>query len=108
MKKPKYTRAQKEENAKMVQRNFHRIDPLIRNVKKNTPIHWTLFFNNGRRLELYPTTLSLHNPGKWLRRLTVDGIVEVISHHAELPPVKSKREMRSSTDDDFDVLEDFN
>lgn len=104
MRRPKYTKEQKRDNAEAVQRNLCRIKPHINDVRVNTDLHWTLFFRNGRRLELYPTTLGLQRQGKWLKWLCVDDIVSTIEAYAKLPTVETKRKARTA-DDDFDVVE---
>ena len=83
--RPKYSSAQKAANSEAVSKRIIRLQKATDTIKQNTIYHWTLFFENGRRLELYPTTLGLHNQGRWLRHYNLDDLFSEIERFAKLP-----------------------
>lgn len=84
--KPRYTKAQKAENAWLVEREWDRIERHISSACVDSSTHITLRFANGRRLELYNTVLGLHNPSRWLRYYDFTNLVRKIRDFAKLPP----------------------
>lgn len=97
--RPRYSKAQKETNRRFVEAIVNRRDgwdPVWR-----TPIHVTLMFGNGRRIECYPSMIGLHNQGSWLRYFQITDIEEEIYRLASLEPVH-----REPVEDDFALIDE--
>ena len=73
------------------------IESVVSKIKENTEWHWTLFFENGRRLEMYPSKMGLHNQGRWLKYLTPESLLRKVKRFSVLPKIEP---------DNFDLIDD--
>jgi hypothetical protein len=104
----KLTKAQRAANRDACRAVWHQIEALCESFKVNCRTHITLRFANGRRLELYPGTMGLHNQGRWLKRFkSTDALLAKIRDHAGLGPLPPKPASYRPDDheDDFDLIE---
>lgn len=83
--KPKLSKDGKAAMRDLIDQSYVDIQARCRNVRKNTPYHWTLFFNNGRRLELYPSNMGLHGNGLRYYR-TIDELLTEIERWEAMQP----------------------
>ncbi len=104
----KLTKAQRAANREACRAVWPQIGAACESFKVNSPTHITLRFANGRRLELYPGTMGLHNQDRWLKHFrSTDDLLAKIRAHAALGQLPRPALMFKPDDpeDDFDLIE---
>lgn len=56
--KPKISKEQRHANSEAMYRKIRFIEKLCVDLVERSPHHWTCFFENGERLEVYPGSLA--------------------------------------------------
>lgn len=99
--KPKYRKEQRHENSYQVGQLVRRLRNIGELIERNV-YHWTLIFQNGSRIEIYPTALAAggsQHAWYFADSLNVLEFCELSSERDRMEP--------DDEDDGFDVLEDF-
>ena len=88
--RPRYNSAEKDRNRAFLIAHRGEIAAVAR-IVEHTDVHWTLHFENGREVHLYPTKIGLHRPGRWLRYFDLTSILGEIQRLSRLPAVEGAR-----------------
>lgn len=97
--KPKISKEQRHANGEAMYRRFTHISNLCVSLVERSPYHWTCFFENGERLEVYPGSLA------------TGGAQHVVYYQNREACILSIEEAAKSanarSDDDLIVIDDY-